>query len=52
MKYTSTFLSTLLKCGRSERFKLRLTGYIAARTKEYSRMNNYLFHERGEIVGE
>ena len=25
LNYTSTFLSTLLKCDRSKRFKLRLT---------------------------
>ena len=52
LKYTSTFLSTLLKCDRSKRFKLRLTEYIAAKTSEYSRINNQLFHERGEILGE
>ena len=47
-----TFLSTALKCDKSKRFRLRLTKYIAARIREYSRINNQLFHGRGEILGD
>ena len=49
LEYASIFLSTSLKCNRSKRFKLRLTKYIATRTREYSRINNQLFLERLEI---
>ena len=52
LEYTSTFLSTALKCDKSKRFRLRLTKYIAARIREYSRINNQLFHGRGEILGD
>ena len=51
LEYTSTFLSTPLKCDRSKRVKLRLAKHIAARTREYARINNQFFHERGELLG-
>ena len=49
LEYASIFLSTPRKCNRLKRLKLRLTQYIANRTREYSRINNQLFLERREI---